>query len=94
MFLHVDCVFGNKRNNAARAQVHHNDRYRRRSAAIAPSRAPPRGENIVPAFRRYSGGMATIATQRPAQAHAHFIDTNEGVRLQAEQQTYRWTHLF
>ena len=29
-----------------------------------------------------------------AQAHAHFIDTNEGVRLQAVQQTYRWTHLF
>ena len=29
-----------------------------------------------------------------AQAHAHFIDTNEGVRLQATQQTYRWTHLF
>jgi len=29
-----------------------------------------------------------------AQAHAHFIDTNEGVRLQAEQQTYRWLQLF
>jgi glycosyltransferase involved in cell wall biosynthesis len=29
-----------------------------------------------------------------AQAHANFIDTNEGVRLQAEQQTYRWRQLF
>jgi hypothetical protein len=29
-----------------------------------------------------------------AQAHAHFIDTNEGVRLQAEQSTYVWEPLF
>lgn len=29
-----------------------------------------------------------------AQSHAGFIDTNEGVRLQAEQSTYAWTHLF
>jgi hypothetical protein len=37
--------------------------------------------------------LAAYAEQL-AQAHAHFIDTNEGVRLQAEQQTYRWQHLF
>jgi hypothetical protein len=29
-----------------------------------------------------------------AQAHAHFIDTNQGVRLQAEQSTYVWEQLF
>jgi len=38
--------------------------------------------------------VLTAFAEQLAQAHAHFIDTNEGVRLQAEQQTYRWTHLF
>jgi glycosyltransferase involved in cell wall biosynthesis len=38
--------------------------------------------------------VLTAFAEQLAQAHAHFIDTNEGVRLQAEQQTYRWLHLF
>jgi len=38
--------------------------------------------------------VLTAFAEQLAQAHAHFIDTNEGVRLQAEQQTYRWSHLF
>jgi len=38
--------------------------------------------------------VLTAYAEQLAQAHAHFIDTNEGVRLQAEQQTYRWSHLF
>jgi hypothetical protein len=39
-------------------------------------------------------GVLIAYAEQLAQAHAHFIDTNEGVRLQAEQQTYRWRHLF
>jgi hypothetical protein len=38
--------------------------------------------------------VLTAYAEQLAEAHAHFIDTNEGVRLQAEQATYRWTHLF
>jgi hypothetical protein len=38
--------------------------------------------------------VLTAYAEQLAQAHAHFIDTNEGVRLQAEQQTYRWARLF
>jgi glycosyltransferase involved in cell wall biosynthesis len=37
--------------------------------------------------------LAALAEQL-AQAHAHFIDTNEGVRLQAVQSTYVWEQLF
>jgi len=37
--------------------------------------------------------VLTAFAEQLAQAHAHFIDTNEGVRLQAEQATYRWQHL-
>jgi hypothetical protein len=37
--------------------------------------------------------LAAFAEQL-AQARAHFIDPNDGVRLQAEQATYRWRHLF
>jgi hypothetical protein len=38
--------------------------------------------------------VLTAYAEQLAQAHAQFIDTNEGVRLQAQQQTYRWSHLF
>jgi len=37
--------------------------------------------------------LAAFAEQL-AQAHAHFIDTNEGVKLQAVQSTYVWQQLF
>jgi hypothetical protein len=38
--------------------------------------------------------VLTAFAEQLAQAHAHFIDTNEGVRLQAEQSTYVWQPLF
>jgi hypothetical protein len=37
--------------------------------------------------------LAAFAEQL-AQAHAHFIDTNQGVKLQAVQSTYVWEQLF
>jgi glycosyltransferase involved in cell wall biosynthesis len=48
--------------------------------------------NTDPRFKAIK--VLTAFAEQLAQAHAHFIDTNEGVRLQAEQQTYRWRHLF
>jgi glycosyltransferase involved in cell wall biosynthesis len=38
--------------------------------------------------------VLTAFAEQLAQAHANFIDTNEGVRLQAEQSTYVWQELF
>jgi hypothetical protein len=37
--------------------------------------------------------VLTAFAEQLVRAHAHFIDTNEDVRLQAEQATYRWQHL-
>jgi glycosyltransferase involved in cell wall biosynthesis len=54
-----------------------------------PLRYTPRTDPRFKAIR-----VLTAFAEQLAQAHAHFIDTNEGVRLQAEQQTYRWHHLF
>jgi hypothetical protein len=54
-----------------------------------PLRYTPRTD---PRFKAIK--VMTAFAEQLAQAHAHFIDTNEGVRLQAQQQTYRWSQLF
>jgi hypothetical protein len=54
-----------------------------------PLRYTPKTDPRFKAIR-----VLTAFAEQLAQAHAHFIDTNEGVRLQAEQATYRWRRLF